>query len=185
MYQYKNLWKLCCPDPDGAAAGAAGGGEGEGGAAAKTFTQEEVDKILQGRLAKERKAFDAEKAAALKEAAENAKLSAEELAKKQREEAEAKLAQREKELLHRELKAKAAEALSTNKLSADLVDLLDLSSEEAMTASVTKLKAAFDKEVQAAVDAKLKGSTPPSGNGSPMDELAKFREAIGLPNNKK
>lgn len=172
MYKYMNLWKLHCPE---------GEGEGGGGEPAPKggLTQEDVDRAVQARLARERKAFDAEKEAAIKKALEDAKLSAEELAKKQQEEIAAKLAEREAELTRRELKAKAQEELGKKKLPADLLELVSLSSEEDMNKSLGQLEAAFTKSLQAAVDEKLKGSTPPAGNGT-ADELTRFREAIGL-----
>lgn len=179
MYKYMNLWKLCAPDPEG---GAGGGQDPEGGTEPKTFTQDDVDKIVQARIAKERKAFDAQIEKAKKEAEENARLSAEELAKKKSEEAAQQLAQREAEITKRERRASALETLGTKKLSAELADVLDYSSDDALTASIEKLEKSFNAAVQKAVDDKLKGSTPPSGGAGNPDPVADFRKAIGLKN---
>lgn len=143
--------------------------------AGKTFSQEDVDKIVAERLARQQKKFDAEKQEAAELAKMNAAQKAEHAAKKREEE----LAAREKSVAEKELRFTALGILEENKLPASLVDCLNLGSADACNASIEALKKAWPEAVTAAVNNALRSNTPPpySGGNTQKDAfLAGFEE---------
>ena len=141
----------------------------------KTFSQEDVDKIVAERLARQQKKFDAEKQEAAELAKMNAAQKAEHAAKKREEE----LAAREKSVAEKELRFTALGILEENKLPASLVDCLNLSSADACNASIEALKKAWPEAVTAAVNNALRSNTPPPySGGNPQKDtfLAGFEE---------
>lgn len=74
---------------------------------------------------------------------------------------EKEAAKKEAELTRRELTLDARAALQDKGMPASFVDLLNYESKEACTKSIDTLQAAFAEAVQAAVDERLKGKTPP------------------------
>lgn len=82
----------------------------------KTFTQEQVNAIIGERLAKEKA------------------------------KSEAALAEREQQLVQRELMLTAKEKINEMGLPVELLDALNVSSPEALDRSLKAVKAAFDKE---------------------------------------
>ena len=123
----------------------------------KTFTQEDVDKAIQKRLARERKKWEQEQ--------QNQQTEAEKLAgmtEKQKKEYQDKkkledLEKREKEITKRELSAQAKETLVDKGLPMDLADVLDYTDADACNASIEKVEKAFQQAVQKAIDDKIKG----------------------------
>lgn len=141
----------------------------------KTFSQEDVDKIVAERLARQQKKFDAEKQEAAELAKMNAAQKAEHAAKKREEE----LAAREKSVAEKELRFTALGILEENKLPASLVDCLNLDSADTCNASIEALKKAWPEAVTAAVNNALRSNTPPpySGGNTQKDAfLAGFEE---------
>lgn len=129
--------------------------------AGKTFSQEDVDKIVAERLARQQKKFDAEKQEAAELAKMNAAQKAEHAAKKREEE----LVNREKAIAEKELKFTALGILEESKLPASLIDCLNLSSADTCNASIEALKKAWPEAVTAAVDNALRSNNPPAYSG--------------------
>lgn len=138
----------------------------------KTFSQEDVDRIVAERLERQKKKFEAEKEEAAKLAKMNADQKAEYAAKKREEE----LTAREKAIQEKELRYTALGILEENKLPSQLVDCLNLTSAETRNASIESIKKAWTEALTAAVDARLK-SDPPAfsgGNKSTDPFLSEF-----------
>lgn len=120
----------------------------------KTFTQEDVNRIVSERLAKEK-----------------AKYEANSQAKTQKREAE--LSKREQELLTRELKATARETLMNKNLPKDLLDVVNYSSEEEMNKSIDILAKTYGTGRGSVTD-----YSPQGGQNIQVDQ---FRAAFNLP----
>lgn len=139
--------------------------EGQGNAdqheAERTFTQDEVNDIVQKRLAKER----------------------ERLSKVFQEEKQlSELEERERNILKRELRADAIEELSKRKLSARLADLLDYSSQEEMQKSLDEVTAIFQSALSDKIRPMARQTTPFEGmGGSSMNTSdSAIRKAFNL-----
>ena len=133
--------------------------------------------------------YNAERDAAVKAAVEEAvkkeRMSAEEKTKYETEQREAAITKREQEINLRELKADTAVMLSKANLPANFVDFVLGSDAESTQEKVDTLKDAFDKAVQAQVEARFKGKTPKTGSGSGQssesDEMQDIiNKALGL-----
>ncbi len=110
----------------------------------RRFTQEEVNDIVQKRLAKER----------------------ERLSKVFQEEKQlSELEERERNILKRELRADAIEELSKRNLSTRLADLLDYSSQEEMQKSMDEVTAIFQSALSDKIRPMARQSTPYEGSG--------------------
>lgn len=127
-------------------------GQGTGG---KTFTQEDVNRIVQERIAKERA----------------------------RSSGEADFAKREQELAHRELHMAAKELLSEKGLPVQLFDALNCADEETMKKSIATIEKAFNdykanlpKPVFKGFQPGASGKMPEAGKAGDME----IRKAMGL-----
>ena len=129
--------------------------------AGKTFSQEDVDKIVAERLARQQKKFDEK----MEEAAELAKMNAAQKAEHAAKKREEELVAREKSVAEKELRFTALGILEENKLPASLVDCLNLGSADACNASIEALKKAWPEAVTAAVNNALRSNTPPPYSG--------------------
>lgn len=141
----------------------------------KTFTQEEVDRLISERLNRQQKKFDAEK----EEAAKLAKMNAEQKAQYEAKKREEELTAREQAIKEKELRYTALNILEENKLPSKLVECLNLSSAEACNKSIETIKTAWAEALTAAVDARLKSKQPPQysgGNGKTDAFLEGFLE---------
>ena len=119
----------------------------------KTFTQEEVDKIIQKRLTRERekltKAFE-----------EGTR--------------ESDLDERERNITRRELKADTLERLAESGMPLGLAELIDYSSKEECEKSIVTVSKVFNAAVNEAVKAKARQATPKEGYvGLKSDPLAR------------
>ena len=141
----------------------------------KTFTQEEVDKIIADRLARQakqsekkftQKEVDDLISEKLSEAEKLAKMNAEQKAKYEQEKHEKELAEREAALTKRELTATAKEVFTEKGLPAELADIVDTTSAENCTASIETIEKAFSAAVQKAVNDRLKSNAPKTGNAN-------------------
>ena len=130
---------------------AAGQGTGE-----KTFTQEDVNRIVQERLAKE----------------------------KAKSSGDADFAKREQELVQRELHMSAKEMLSEKGLPVQLFDALNCTDEETMKKSISTIETVFNEyKANATKQIKFKGFQPGLGNKTPDAgdaEDFEIRKAMGL-----
>lgn len=105
----------------------------------KTFTTEEVNEIVQRRLAREREKLS-------KAFQEGTK--------------ESDLEERERRILKRELRADALETLAENRMPAGLADLVNYDSKEDCEKSLKVVSTVFNQAVNEAVRGKARQSTP-------------------------
>ena len=126
----------------------------------RTFTQEELNDIIEGRLAKAKKAWDKEQADKQSEAEKLAKMDADQKKTYEFEKKLKDLEKREAEITRRELKSQALEMMAQKNLPSSLVDLLDLTDADKCKASIDAVEKAFSQAVQTDVDNKLKGDRP-------------------------
>lgn len=140
----------------------------------KTFTQEEVNRMISERLDRQQKKFNAEK----EEAAKLAKMNAEEKAKYAAQKREEELTARETAIQKKELRFEALNILEENKLPAKLIDCIDLTSAETSKASIEAIKTAWTEALTAAVDARLK-TDPPAYSGGNNTKTDPFSEGFG------
>jgi len=126
------------------------------GTGEKTFTQEDVNRIVGERLAKE----------------------------KAKNSGEADFAKREQELAQRELHMTAKELLSEKGLPVQLFDALNCTDEETMKKSIAAIEKAFNEyKANAAKQVKFTGFQPGVSQAMPKAEAAgdlEIRKAMGL-----
>ena len=126
------------------------------GTGEKTFTQEDVNRIVGERLAKE----------------------------KAKNSGEVDLAKREQELAQRELYMTAKELLSEKGLPVQLFDALNCTDEETMKKSIATIEKVFNEcKANATSDIKFKGFQPGASQAMPKAEAAEdleIRKAMGL-----
>ncbi len=126
------------------------------GTGEKTFTQEDVNRIVQERLAKE----------------------------KAKSSGDAEFAKREQDLARRELRMSAREMLSEKGLSVQLIDALNCADQETMEKSIATIETMFNEcKANARSNITFKGFQPGASAGIPRaDQLEDraIREAMGL-----
>ena len=156
------------------------GGEGD-----KTFTQEEVDKMIADRLSRAEKKFNAEKKELerkhnesiedYEERIKTANMSAEEKYKLELEKRDKAIAERDGKLKKIETDTLKKAALSKYKLPDKLIDRVSGESEEEIEVSVKGLQEAIGEYVKGQA-----GSTPENLNGGSgkKDEVDKELEAF-------
>lgn len=149
------------------------------GGDSKTFTQEDLDKVVEGRLAKERKASEERTAKAIKDAldeqARQAKLSDEEKQTEESKKKASELEERERNAALRENRAEARELLQEKSIDTSLLDWVVDPDIDKTKENVEKLEKAWNTAVEDAVSKKLSGKTPvdktPSNDGKkPKDD---------------
>lgn len=147
----------------------------------KTYTKEEVEKLLQSES--DRRVSEALKTAGVKwqaeleskleqtrtEAERLAKLSAEEKKKEEDKKRAEELARKEHELTMRELQLKAVDELSQKKLPVQFAKLLLGSTAEETLEKISVFEKEFRDAVQEEVEIKLKGRTPQTSEGKNFD----------------
>ena len=122
------------------------------GAGAKTFSQDDVNRIVGERLAKEKA------------------------------KGEAALAEREQQLAQRELLLTAKEKLTENGLPVELVDALNVSSPEALEKALSIVKTVMDKHKAEARPIKISGAKPAESLSRAKNTGdSSLRKAMGLP----
>ena len=150
----------------------------------KTFTQEELDKVLSERLARQQKQYEAklqkqqeDLAAKIEETAKLAKMNAEQKAQYEAQKREEELTAREQAVKVKELRYKALSMLEEKGMPSTLIDCVNLESAEAMEKSIAAMCPAWTNSISASVDAKLKSKNPPAhsgGNGQTDPFLDEF-----------
>ena len=118
----------------------------------KTFTQAELDKILNKKFAQWQKKTEEEK----KEAERKAKLSEEERFAEERKEFEAE----RKQFEYEKRVNSTSKVLASNNLPIEFADFLIAENDEATTQRVDLFKTAFNEAVEKAITQRLKGNTP-------------------------
>ena len=122
----------------------------------RTFTRAAIGKMLSA----ERSKWEAEQEAKENEAKKLAKMNADEKQKYQLDQREQELADREKAIARKELTAEAKAMLSERDLPVELVNVVDLTSAETVSESITSIQKAWEESVQKGVSERMKGSAP-------------------------
>lgn len=122
----------------------------------RTFTRAEISKMLSA----ERSKWEAEQEAKENEAKKLAKMNADEKQKYQLDQREQELADREKAIARKELTAEAKAMLSERDLPVELVNVVDLTSAETVSESITSIQKTWEESVQKGVSERMKGSAP-------------------------
>lgn len=134
--------------------------EPNGGQETKTFTQEELDKIVQGRIAKERKAWEKHLEDEKTEAQKLETMSEKEKKKYQEEKRIKELDDREAAITRRELIAQAKVQLADKGIPTELAEILILTDADSCKKSIETVEKAFQSAVEKAVEEKIKGREP-------------------------
>ena len=129
----------------------------------KTFTQKDLDAIIDKRLARERKEADERIKNAVTEAQKLAKMSADERLEHERQERDKQLKDRESEITKRELRAEAKNQLSDKGLPVELAEILPYSDAESTNNALEAVEKVFRLAVEKGVNERLKGNAPKVG----------------------
>lgn len=129
----------------------------------KTYTEDELQAEVTKQLEEAKKSFDEQLADAVKKELEKSKMTAEEKAKAEFDEARTTLEKERTEFEKEKITLAVEKELVKHNLSTELVDLVISDTKENSIKNVEKLKTAIDVEVQKVVDERFKGSTPKSG----------------------
>jgi hypothetical protein len=145
---------------------------------AKTFTQEELNAIIDKRLERERKDAQARIDKAVTEAQKLAKMNAEERLEHERKAREAALKEREAEITKRELRAEAKSQLSDKGLPVELAEVLPYTDADTTNAALAAVEKVFRQAVEKGVNERLKGNAPKVSQPAPQtpsvdDEIRK------------
>lgn len=131
--------------------------------AAEKEAERRVAKVLSKKQAEWQEDKDKELEEARSEAAKLAKMSADERIKAESEKRQSDIEKREKELNMREYRYEAKHQLEENGLPDTFVDMVLSEDAETTKNNIGAIKAEFDKAIEAAVNEKLKGTTPKTG----------------------
>jgi len=174
-----------------------GEGEGQGGEGStgegsgdnntpKTFTQSEVDKLIQSEAdkrvtdalktkeAKWQEEFKIKLEQERREAERLANLSADEKKQEELKKKNDEISQKETELRKRELKLDTISVLSEKKLPVDFADFLMGNDAETTNENIKKFSESFSKAIENAVNERLKGKSPNKGSSHSAEK--KFNE---------
>lgn len=130
--------------------------------------QAEFDRRVQKALGTAKEKWTALMDDKLSEADKLAKMNKEEKAEYLRQKQEKELKDREAAITRRELMAEAKNTLAEKKLPVGLAEVLNYADADSCNKSMAAVEKAFREAVQAAVEEKLKGGTPPKK--APSDE---------------
>ena len=123
--------------------------------------QAEFDRRVQKALGTAKEKWTALMDDKLSEADKLAKMNKEEKAEYLRQKQENELKDREAAITRRELMAEAKNTLAEKKLPVGLAEVLNYADADSCNKSMAAVEKAFQEAVQAAVEEKLKGGTPP------------------------
>ena len=129
-------------------------------------------------VAREKEKWDAQAKAEQEEAARLAKMNAEEKAKHEREKHEKAIAEREAAVTKRELMVNAADKLAEYKLPRSLINCVNLSNSDECEKSIEGIREAFMEAVSEAVNDRLRGNAPLSGNGGTEQPINSLKDAL-------
>ena len=141
-----------------------------------------VAKAIETAKAKWNDGFEKTLEERISEAQKLARMNAEQKARYEQEQAEARLAKREAEITKRELKAAAKDTLLEKGLPAELADTLLYTDADACSASIDAVSKAFEQAVTKAVNDRLRQEPPKDGNVNQSSLSAAIRAAAGLTN---
>ena len=141
--------------------------------------QAEFDRRVQKALGTAKEKWSALMDDKLSEADKLAKMNKEEKAQYLHQKKEKELADKEAAITRRELMAEAKNTLAEKKLPVGLAEVLNYADADSCSKSIEAVEKAFQEAVQAAVEEKLKGGTPPKKAPSGGEEdLAKQVESL-------
>ncbi len=176
-----------------------GEGEGQGGQGStgegagennppKTFTQADVDKLIQSEAdkrvtealktkeAKWQEEFKGKLEQERKEAERLAKLSADEKRQEELKKKNDEISQKESELRKRELKLDTINVLSEKQLPIEFSDFLMVNDAETTNENIKRFSEAFSKSIENAVNERLKGNPPKGGQGGNKADYSKMSD---------
>ena len=137
----------------------------------KTYTEEEVQRLLQSesdkRVTEALKKQAKKNEEKVREAEKLAKMSADEKYEYELEQREKAIAIKEKELALAENKNVASKILADKGISLELVDFVIAEDAETMKSNIDKLDKAFKKSVKNEVEKRLSSSVPKKNLGNP------------------
>ena len=158
----------------------------------KTYTQEEVDALLQQetdrRVSSALKKAEKKNAEKLREAQKLAQMNEQEKFEYELQQREAAIAEKEKELALAENKAEASKILAEKGISISLVDFVVAENADDMKANIDLLEKAFKASVKQEVEKRLASSAPkkslPMDKAITKEDFAKmsYAEMIALKN---
>ena len=138
---------------------------------AKTYTQEEVDALLQSevdrRITSALKKQEAKNQKKLEEAKKLAQMDETQRFQYELEQREAAIAEKERELALAENKAEASKILASKGISAELVNFVVAETADEMNANISLLEREFKKSVKAEIEKRLASNTPKKGLAQP------------------
>lgn len=141
--------------------------ETETGAVEKTYTQSEVDALLQSevdrRITSALKKQQQKNDAKVREASKLAAMSEQQRYEYELEQREQAIAAKERELALAENKAEASKILAEKGISPLLVDFVVTDTADEMNKNIKLLESEFKKAVKAEVEKRLAGNTPKKG----------------------
>lgn len=120
-----------------------------------------LQKAINTAVTNEQKKWQAMTDDKLSEAEKLAKMTEEEKTKYLQQKREKDLTDREAAVTRKELMAEAKNTLASDNLPVELAEVLDYMDADSCMKSMEKVKSAFQKVVEAAVEEKLKGGKPP------------------------
>jgi hypothetical protein len=129
----------------------------------KTFTQEEVDKIVAKRLAREKKDIEAKIEAERKEAEELAKLSEAEKQKKLFEKQVREFEETKKAFEAERLLNETTKQLASKNLPVEFANMLKAADAESTFENIKLFEAKFNEALERMVSDRLKGNPPRTG----------------------
>ena len=132
----------------------------------KTFTQEEVDKMIQKRLSRERKDIEAKIEAERREAEELAKLSEAEKQKKLFEKQVAEFEATKRAFEQEKLLNETSKQLASKNLPIEFAEMLKAQDAESTFENIKIFEAKFNEAVEKLVNERLKGKTPKAQTGA-------------------
>ena len=138
--------------------------DNKGGSTDKTFTQDDIDKVVAKRINEEKeknkKAIEEAVRSSISEYERKAKLSQDEKEKEDRAKRDAEDKERERSITLREMKLDALEMLVNKDIPTTMVDFIVDVDKDKTEQNVEALAEAFSKAVESAVTSKLKGKAP-------------------------
>lgn len=141
----------------------------------KTFTQEDIDKIIKGRVAKERKQWEKELEEQKTEAEKLATMSEKDKKAYQEKKRQEDLDAREAAITRRELTAQAKVQLADKGIPTELAEILNLTDADTCKKSIETVEKVFQSAVEKAVEERLKGKAPmkkaPASNGITLETI--------------
>jgi len=129
---------------------------------AKSYSEEDVSRLVAGIMATNEETTRL----AVEDALKKAKMSAEELAEHEQTQKGKALDEKEKDLARRELSIDTAKLLADQSLPVGILELVLADDKDGTEKRIAAFKAVFDKAVQDEVVKRIAGKTPPIGNAA-------------------